>query len=94
MSDSVSVSARSDLVRRVEALPRYEFYPFYRDNVVLNAYGDWVKWDDLSALLAASVPSATQAVEYCRSCDHTHLIGTPCWFHVDRPVARQEPSDV
>ncbi len=24
---------------------------------------------------------------YCRSCDHTHLVGTACWFATDQPKA-------
>ncbi len=32
-------------------------------------------------------------LEYCRSCDHTHVLGTACWFASDATVDPPAPPD-
>lgn len=34
---------------------------------------------------------SAEAPVYCRSCDHTHLVGTPCWWAGDARVAVSPP---
>ena len=31
-------------------------------------------------------------MDYCRSCDHTHLVGTPCWFSPMRDLVAERDA--
>ncbi len=52
--------------------------------------GAWVDFAQENAIAEIEVASP-HAPTYCRSCDHTHLVGTPCWF-APSPHAPKEPK--